>query len=228
MADNVSRYGFRPVGLTGGPGHPKPIMKIVATSASFDVSGGIQNAALRAGDVVTLASTGGVTLCGGTENSQTPVNPYGVVVGVLPYYDSTIGQSGAMRPSSSLPSDIAWGTNLARQSKLLIQPFLPGLVFEVDCYDNTTATTEAAYQAFIGENASMINSGAASTTPPWARPKLDIATHATTATLCFTIVGISPTMDNVDFSGANVKLLVTANIAQDGAYGLIGTGRLGV
>ncbi len=228
MADNVSRYGFRFYGLNGLPGHPKPIMKIVATGASFDVSGGLQNAALRQGDVVTLASTGGVTLCGGTENSQTPVNPYGVVMGVLPYYDSTIGASGAMRPSKSLPSDIAWGTNLARQSKLIIQPFYPGVVFEVDVDDAVTATTEAAYQAFIGENVSMINTAAASVTPPFVAPKIDISTHDTTATLCFTIVGISPTLDNVDFSGANVKLLVEANIAQTGAYGLIGTGRLGV
>lgn len=226
MADNVSKYGFRYQGLTGGPGHLKPIMKIVATAESFDVTGGLQNAALRAGDVVTLLSTGGVTLCNG--NETTPANPFGVVVGVLPYYDSTIGTSGAMRPSKSLPSDISWGTNLARQSKLIIQPFLPGLVFEVDCDDATTATTEAAYQALIGENVSMINTAAASVSPPWVAPKLDISTHATTATLCFTIVGVSPTLDNVDFSGANVKLLVEANIAQTGAYGLIGTGRLGV
>lgn len=226
MADNVSKYGFRYQGLTGGPGHLKPITKIVATGESFDVTGGLQNAALRAGDVVTLLSTGGVTLCAG--NETTPANPYGVVVGVMPYYDSTIGTSGAMRPSKSLPSDINWGTNLARQSKLIIQPFLPGLVFEVDVDEATTATTEAAYQALSGENVSMINTAAASTSPPWVAPKLDISTHATTATLCFTIVGISPTLDNVDFSGANVKLLVTANIAQDGAYGLIGTGRLGV
>jgi len=226
MADNVSRYGFRYQGLTAGPGHGKPIVKVVATAESFDVTGGLQNAALRAGDVVTLLSTGGVTLCAG--NETTPANPYGVVVGVLPYYDSTIGASGAMRPSKSLPSDIAWGTNLARQSKLVIQPFLPGHVFEVDADDNSTATTEAAYQALIGENVSMINTAAANASPPFAAPKIDISTHATTATLCFTIVGISPTLDNVDFSGANVKLLVEANIAQTGAYGLIGTGRLGV
>jgi hypothetical protein len=228
MADNVSRYGFRFFGLNGGNGHVKPNMEIVATAASFDVSGGIQNAALRAGDVVTRASTGGVTLCGGGENSQTPVNPFGVIVGVLPYYDSTIGLSGAMRFTGSLPSDISWGTNLARQSKLLVMPFMPGQIWEVDADENTTATTEAAYQAFIGENVTMINTGAASTTPPWARPKLFMSTHATTATLCFRIRGISPTLDNVDFSGANVKLLVEANISQNPAYSLIGTGALGV
>ncbi len=228
MADNRIAYGFRLVGLTGGPGHPKPIRKIVATDASFDVSGGLQNAALTMGDVVTLASTGGVTLCGGAENGQTPVLPYGVIVGVEPYFDASIGQAGAMRPSSELPSDIAWGTVLSRQSRLLIQPFLPGLVFEVDVDDATTATTEAAYQAFIGENVSMINTGAASAVPRRVAPKIDISSHATTATLLFRIVGISPTMDNVDFSGANVKLLVTANNAQDGAYTAIATGNLGV
>lgn len=224
MTDNVSKYGFRLV--QNASAHVNPIMKIVATAESFDVSGGLQNAALGAGDVVKLLSTGGVTLAAG--NETTPDNPYGVIVGVLPYYDSSIGLAGAMRPSNVLPSDIAWGTNLSRQSKLIVVPFMPGQLWEVDVDDSSTATTEAAYQAFIGENVSMINTAAANTVPPRVAPKIDISTHATTATLCFTIAGISPTMENVDFSGANVKLLITPNIAQDGAYGLIGTGRLGV
>lgn len=224
MADNRIGYGFRLVQTPSA--HVNPIMKIVATAESFDVSGGLQNAALGAGDVVTLVSTGGVTLANG--NETTPSNPYGVIMAVLPYYDATIGLSGAMRPSSTLPSDLSWGTNLSRQSKLLIMPFLPGQLWEVDVDDITTATTEAAYQALIGENVSMINTAAASTVPPRVAPKIDISTHAVTATLCFTIAAVSPTLDNVDFAGANVKLLITPNIAQDGAYGLIGTGRLGV
>lgn len=226
MADNVARYGFRYQGITAGVGHPKPIEVIVATGASFDVTGGTQNCALTAGDVVTKLSTGGVTLCAG--NETTPVAPYGVVIGVKPYYDSTIGQTGAMRPSSSLPSDIAWGTNLDRQSKLIVMPFLPGQLWEVDVDDATTATTLAAYQAFIGENVSMINTGAANDVPPRAKPKLDISTHNTTATLFFRIVGISQTLDNVDFSGANVKLLVEANVAQTPVYQDAGTGSTGI
>lgn len=212
MADNVVRYGFRPASPNAwGTGLFIPKVEIVATATSFDVSGGLQNAALRQGDVVTKVSTGGVTLCGGAENGQTPVFPYGVVAAALPYYDSTIGVSGAMRPSFSLPSDIAWGTNLARQSKLMVIPFLPGQIWEVDSDDAVTATTEAAYQAFIGENVSIINTAAASVTPPYAAPKVDISSHATTASLFFNIAGISPTLDNVDFAGANVKLLIRFN-----------------
>lgn len=224
MTDNVSQYGFRLV--QNASAHVNPMMKIVATAESFDVTGGLQNAALGAGDVVTLLSTGGITLCPG--NETTPGNPFGVIQSVLPQFDASIGLAGAMKFASTLPSDLAWGTSLPRQSKVIVVPFLPGQIWEVDADDIVTATTEAAYQALIGENVSFINTAAASTVPPRVAPKIDISTHATTATLCFTIVGISPTMLNVDFSGANVKLLITPNIAQDGAYGLIGTGRLGV
>lgn len=210
MADNRIAYGFRPYGLNLGNGTLKPKKEIVATLESFDVTGGLQNAALRAGDVVTRLATGGVTLCAG--NETTPVIPYGVVVGVNPYFDSTIGQTGAMRPSRSLPSDIAWGTNLARQSSLVVVPFQPSQIWEVDADDIVTATTLAAYQAFIGENVSMINTAPASTVPPFAAPKIDISTHATTASLFFRIEGVSDTLDNVDFSGANVKLLVSCNM----------------
>ena len=84
-------------------------------------------------------------------------------------------------------------------------------VWNIIVNDATTATTEAAYQAFIGENCSHIHtalSGGLALTP-----KLNISTHATTATLDWRIVGI-PNRSVQDFTGANVELEVICNRPQ--------------
>ena len=77
------------------------------------------------------------------------------------------------------------------------------------CDENTTATTEAAYQDMIGENCRFINTGA--TGELRAPPRLDISTNATTNTFPFKIVGISTTAGNQDFSGNYVELYVISN-----------------
>lgn len=225
MVDNIAKYGFRWFGGTGGAALLKPEPRIIASGTQFDVTGGIQDAVLQAGDVVKLVSDGTVALCAGAET--TPDTPWGVVVGGLEYYDSSIGQAGAMRKASSIPNGTTW-TGRERATKCLVVPFMPGQLWEVDVDDIVTATTLAAYEAFIGENVSMINAGAASSTPAWIKPKLDISSHATTATLMFRIRQVSPTKDNVDFAGANVKLLVEANIANAPVYQAAATGSPGV
>jgi hypothetical protein len=199
--DNIAKYGFR--WWSGNPfPQPAPVVCIVATSASFDVSGGVSNVALRKGDPVTDVSTGGVTLCAGFEASGTGVRVFGIVDAVLPYWDAA---QNMRVPGNALPSDIAW-VGLENQSKLLVIPAEAG-IWEVDVDDAVTATTEAAYQAFIGENCDHTLAGALTT---FANPRLDIAQHVTT-TAQWRIVGVSPSADNRDFSGANVKLLVRVN-----------------
>lgn len=207
MADNIAKYGFRYFG--GADNLPKPIEKLIATGTQFDVTSGIQDAVLQAGDVVAQVSDGTVALCAG--NETTPALPYGVVVGGIRYYDASIGQSGQMRIANAVPNGVAWGTNRERATRVLVVPFLPGQIWEADVDDIVTATTQAAYEAFEGENVSFINSGAAASTPAWIRPKIDISTHATTASLFFRLVRVSSTKDNIDFSGANVKMLIEIN-----------------
>jgi hypothetical protein len=184
---------------------PSPIECIVATSQSFDVSGGASNVALRAGDPVTKLSTGGVTLCAGFEASGTGVAVFGIVYAILPYWDAA---QNLMVPGNALPSDIAW-VGLERQSKVLVIPAEAGL-WEIDCNDASTATTEAAYQAFIGENCDHTLAGASGTI---VNPRLDISEHVTT-TAQWRIEGISPSQENRDFSGNYVKLLVRVNEGQ--------------
>lgn len=218
--DNISRYGFRWAQHWPGQGSmPQTVARIVASAASFDPSGGTANCKLGPGDVVNEVDDGTVFFCQGTENGQTPRLAWGVVVGVKQYWDVTIGQHGALRVSPNyLPSDITWGTNLSRASIVLCIPITAG-VWEVDVDENTTATTRAAYLDMVGENVDLINTNSPSDR---LNPKLDISSNATSNALAFRIVGISPIVENQDFSGTGVKLLVRANLASDPAHSATG------
>jgi hypothetical protein len=218
--NNLTGYGFR--WAKEWPGQrdiPGIIPRYVASAASFDPSGGTANCVLGPGDVVNEVSDGTVFFCQGTENAQTPRIPYAVVVGVYPFFDASLGSHGAMRWGTVLPSDVAWGTNINRASKVACVPITAG-VWEVDI-DETSASwdTEAEFRDMIGENVDMIN-----TNSPTNRlaPKLDISSNATTATLYFRIVGISRTVENQDFSGTGVKLLVRANISSTPEHAPLG------
>lgn len=210
--DNAVKYGFRWSNANGGRNMPQPLEELVVTSQAFAVNGGAAAPGLGIGDPVIRLSTGGVTLADGTEGAGGAVNIYAVVVGVKPYYDATFGR---MTPSNVLPSAVAYGTNLERQSKVLVVPVGWGL-WDVDVDDATTATTLAAYQLFIGENADHILTGVSGQVR--AFPKLDISGHGTSNALHWRIVRVSPTQENQDFSGANVKLTVAANVAQGVPY----------
>lgn len=213
MADNPQRYGFRWVRSLHGGRNPVVERMIVATSQSFDVNGGASNVNLGPGDPVRKLSTGGVGLCDGAEGAAGALAPYGVVMSVGPYWNGT-----EMIATGLLPSDTAWGTNLARQSVVYVCPF-DSAVWEIDVDDITTAATKAAYQAFIGENADYRLNGASGETR--AYPRLDISSHATTNSLVCRIVGISETLNNQDFAEDYVKLLIRANLAQVPTHGSV-------
>ncbi len=217
MADNAIKYGFRWFSaIDGSKNMPQPEEVIVASGASFDVNGGAQNVSLRIGDPVTRISTGGVTLCDGSEGAGGGVALYGIVVGVLPYYDSTRGQ---MTPSNALPDNVVYSSNLERQSKVLVVRAEAGL-WEIDCDDTAAAyDTLAEYQAFQGENCDHILTGASGETS--AKPRLDISGHGT-ATAQWRLVRVSPTAANQDFAGNYVKFVVRVNECQ--APGFVATG----
>jgi len=211
MADNRIEYGFR--WFTGNPyPMPAPIEMTVADDESFDVSGGASNVKLGPGDPVAIQSDGHVDLAAG--NETTAEAAFGIVVGVAPYWDGDF-----MKPSETLPSDVSYDSNLSRQSKVHVVPVTAGM-WEVDVDDSTTATSRSAYQAFVGENADHILTG--TTDNDRAYPKLDISTHATTSSLIWRILKVSPTLNNEDFSGANVKLVVVPNVAQSPAFSATG------
>jgi len=203
MADNRAGYGFRFARAKYGRPLESPIKKLVASNAVFSVSGGATAVGLGPGDPVKLVNDGSVTLSTGTEGSTDDV--WGIVVGVAPYWNAALG---VMQPANLLPSNTVWGTNLDRASYVYVVP-VEQAYWEIDVNDATTATTEAAYKAFVGENVSMILTGASGGTR--VAPKANISTHATTAALKFRISDISQTKDNYDFSGANVKIILELN-----------------
>lgn len=216
MADNRQEYGFR--WFSGqGKAMPQPERHVVATGQSFDINGGASNVVLSVGDPVIRLSTGGVTLCDSAEGAGGALAPFGIVVGIGPYWDAG---SGKMVRGNSLPADVAWGTLLERQSTVLVVPLAYNQLWEIDCDDATTATTEAAYQAFIGEHTNTRCDTTATNTR--AFPRLDISAHNTTSTLVWNIRGISPTVNNQDFSGNYVKLLVSPNVIQLVTAGMTG------
>lgn len=204
MTDNRPIYGFRwNRARNGGRAMPVPEECIVATSQTFDVTGGAQNVSLRPGDPVIKLSTGGINLCVGAED--TPAAIYGIVVGIEPSWDAV---QGVMQYGNYLPDAVAWGTNLNRQSKVKVVPFEAGF-WEIDADAAVSAATKATFQDYIGGNAEMILSGAAGES--YAYPRLDISSIATTATLFLRIINVAETLENKYFDGNYVKMIVGPN-----------------
>lgn len=222
MANNTHFYGFRWATNYNGRSMPVPMEMAVASAANFTVSGNATNLNLNAGDPVKINSDGTVSVSGGNENSQTSQTTWGIVVGMggQGYYNGT-----RMVRAPFLPSGTTYGTNVDRQSKVLVVPCSAG-VWEIDVDDNTTATTYLGYQAFIGENAdhqNYPNSQGHVNADLMVNPLLNIASHATTSTLAWRIVGVSQSLANQDFSGTFVKMLVSVNKGAEPFYTATGT-----
>jgi len=215
MADNTNRYGFRWRKSINGAGQPKPIRYRLASGLQPTAGG--TNVDFHVGDPVKILSTGYADMAVGSEGTQTAI--YGIAVGFSPEYDGV-----TMQPRNKhTGGQGAYGTNYERENYVWVVP-AEGQIFEVDCDDNTTATTYAAYLAFIGENADMVLSAdTTNSNDPKANPKLDISSHATTSTLQWRILDIGQTLENADFSGNYVKLLVTINKTAQAPFQTTGT-----
>ena len=219
MADNRHKYGFRFYSSASGSGRPACVEALVASAYQANVGGGSTNVGISIGDPVDLLSTGFVELSNDTATRDTL---WGVVMGIA---NAKVDANGKARPASYLPGATSYSLE-ETTSKLIVAPFGDN-IWEIDVDDATTATTLAAYRAFVGENADFVYSpDTTNSDRPRANPVLDISTHATTAALHFRIVGVSKTRENADFSGANVKLLVQLNQGIDpqlnGATGMAG------
>ena len=200
MADNTHLYGFRYHSNLNGVACPQPLKMRVASG--YQASPGSTDVDLNVGDPVKYVSDGTIAL------AEAGNSIFGVIVGFGPVNYS--GSNGYAF-DNKLPGGTASTT--ARPIFVHVLP-VAGLIFEVDCDDKTTATTEAAYIAFIGENCDhSINADA---DLDKAFPKLDISTHVTT-TAGWRIVDVTRE-PGIDFSGSNVRLLVTCNEVQQAPY----------
>jgi hypothetical protein len=214
VVDNAARYGFRP--YVKNVGDLFTNKRHVATAYQA-VAAGEVSVGLSIGDLIIELSDGSLQLAAAATTPWAPVAARGVIVGFGEIYNAA---QGRMEYADYLPGGNAWGTKFARAPQILWVP-VEECLWEVDVDDKVTATTEAGYRAFVGENVDHIFvPDVTDSAKPRANGKLDISGHATTDTLFWRIVGISPTSDNRDFSGANVKLLVRANVYQSGPSGV--------
>lgn len=202
MANNAFQYGFRwHSSRYGGDTKPQPERHRVASA--YDAAPGGVHCNLQPGDCVKKVSDGTVALAVAGDAI------FGVIDYIGPYYDSG---AGAMVFNSVLPyANGAYGTNYERESTIYIIP-VAGQIFRAMADDSSTATTYAAYRAFIGENVDMVNDAVT----PNARPLIDISTHATTSAQ-WRIVDIGRDV-NTDYTGLYVPLLVTANEVQQAPF----------
>ena len=207
MADNPVKYGFRLARFRSGYAMSSAEEAFCITGATF-AGGSATAASLRPGDPIVRLASGAINVAPGTDG--TPGDVLGIVVGIKQYLDPSFSNAVTAR-GNALPSSVAYGPNLDLQSKIYYIP-AEAAVGRIVVNDATTATTLAGYQAFVGENCSHIHTAASGGLA--LTPKLNISTHATTATLDWRIVGIpDPTLQ--DFSGANVELEVICNRPQN-------------
>lgn len=194
--DNPARYGFRPI-KGRQSADCSPVWRDVASG--YQAAPGATNVDLNLGDPVIRVSDGTVAI------AATTGVIYGIIVGFGFYWNAALGR---MEPANNLPGGVAYGSVFDRRSQVLVLP-VDGQLFEVDVDDAVTATTRAAYRAFIGENVNTIY--AASATTGRANPRVDISAHATTNTFQWQIQDVG-TKDVYDYAGANVKLIVSCNL----------------
>lgn len=206
MADNPVKYGFRLARMRSGFAHAGQEQAFCISGATF-AGGSATAASLRPGDPIVRLSSGAVNVAPGTDG--TPGDILGIVVGVKQYLDPAFSNAVTAK-GNAVPSSVAYGTNLDLQTRIYYIP-AEVAVWRIIVNDATTATTEAGYLAFVGENCSHIHTAASGEL--LLKPKLNISTHATTATLDWRIIGV-PDRTAQDFSGANVDLEVVCNRPQ--------------
>lgn len=201
MADNAVRYGFTWYRTRAGGTAPKPLRVRVASGYQGSVSS--VNVDLQIGEPVKKVSDGTVAHAAAGDAI------FGVVVGVGPYYNSTLG---AMLPSNRLPGGTTATVGTDRESAVYI---IPAADQEFLCCadDNTTATTISGYIAFIGENADHVTATAVA---PNGNYLLDISDHKT-GSAQWRIVDIAP-FPAIDYTGNYVPLIVTCNEVQQAPF----------
>jgi len=217
--NNAGMYGFRFVRAPNGGDTPNVLRKRIASAyrPNLITAGPVNNYVhLNIGDPVVLAADGCINIAQCALCATPSTSIFGIVMGFEPLYNAT---KGVMEPASKYPSaGITYSTNYNRASWALVCPVEDGVIFSAACDDASTFTTWATYETAVHENVDFSTDYANANGD--CTPKLDISTHATTNTLIWTIVGIDPTMDNRDFSGTGVRLLVRCNLPQPSTTGV--------
>lgn len=213
MTDNIHYRGFRWVkNLAGNAGMPEPIRMRVASAYAKSINGG-SAIDMNVGDPVRIVGTGTVAIADGGEGASGGETVWGIVVGFGPIWNGTFRQF----ETKLVNAGGAYGSVLERQTFAWVVPAHRQL-WEIDCDDAVTATTEATFYSYIGENCDhVLTTGS----EPSSNCMLDISGHGTSSAQ-WQIRDISPTMANQFFDGNYVKLLVELNEGQLDPYSATG------
>lgn len=187
---NPAYGGFRHVGNRKSPRAIEPRIEICNVASGYAT-------VLCYGDPVKKAADGTIQAAAPGDRV------YGVFQGAEQYWDGTVLKRGRSLPVST------YGTVIWRQSKARVL-VADGQLFEIDADDGVTATTQAAHEAFLGENCEWATG---TPTGEQSGAVLDISTHATTNTLTCNIVDI-PNRGMQDFASSRVKYIVEFNLTQ--------------
>lgn len=198
---NTATPGFKFRRQRNGGTNPLVEIRTVATGNSLGI---------YKGDPLKLVNDGTVIYAAAGDNV------YAVADGVENYFDGAVNRRGTYLPAST-----AWGTVRERRSQVRCILARDAL-FEVDCDDAVTATSEASYEALINENCNSHTGAGGSTTTGLSSYVLDISTHTTnTGTSQWRIVDIARNV-NQDFASTYVKLIVEANLSDEPQYSTTG------
>jgi hypothetical protein len=192
---NLVRNGFRWVQNRNAPSTTEPPIMILPVASAFAVT-------LTRGYPVKVIADGTI------EDADPGDAIYGIFDGAAQYYDGSTIRKGGSLPVST------YGSVIQRQSLARVIP-VRGQLFRATVDDATTATTLAAYLAFVQENVEWV---AGTAVGDEAGCQLDISGHNTTNTLSVRIENV-PDRELQDFGSAGVSLLVSFNLIQDTASG---------
>jgi hypothetical protein len=191
MANRPNAIGFRWVRSKAAPTSEPPRETRVIASAYAT--------SLGRGAPVKIISDGTIQL------AATNDAVYGVFDGMAQNYNASTGFVG---PAPKYTATVTYSSDMSRQSRAYVIPVV-GQVFRITCDDNTTATTQAAYEAFVQENCDFSAGTAAGDRSGHVA---DISTHATTAE-DLRILAI-PDIASTDFSATGVEIEVEFNLIQ--------------
>lgn len=191
MANRPNAIGFRWVRNRLAP-TSEPPRETLTIASGYATS-------LGRGAPVKVISDGTIQL------AATNDSVYGVFDGMAQNYNASTGFVG---PAPAYVATVTYSSNMSRQSRAYVIP-VRGQVFRITADDNTTATTQAAYEAHIGTN---VDFAAGTAAGDRSGHVCDISTVATTAE-DLRIVNV-PDVTTTDFSATGVELEVEFNLIQ--------------
>lgn len=192
MADNTAKYGLR-WAKSFSDACPRGLSVPVASGQAFTM-GSATGADLQCGDPVKYLSTGSTF-----EDVDLTEEIWGIMVGVKQVFNSVVSAVG---PAVKVASGITY-TNFEDETQIYVVPAEQG-IWEIDAA--FTLADRAAWIAIVGQNADLVFTTTAADLN--GTPRLAAPTGGGTGSAQFRILGLSPTFENQDLSGANVKLLV--------------------